>query len=70
MHVIRHNDIPAYRPAVPILRCGPFFDQDFSHVVSRENRASISRASGNKNKSAIRSRLVPIVADVYASLSL
>jgi hypothetical protein len=47
MNVIRHDNVPTYRPAVAPVSGAPFFREDLSCFISSENRFSIIDARGD-----------------------
>jgi hypothetical protein len=41
MHVIRHNHVSAYDPAMTLMRRAPFLNQNLSDFVPRQHRTTI-----------------------------
>ena len=48
VNVIRHDDIAAHCPAMPIPRHSPFTNQDSGYISSSENRATVMCAGGDE----------------------
>jgi hypothetical protein len=48
MHVIRHNHVSAYDPAMTLMRGAPFLNQNLSDLVPRQHRATIFCAHGDE----------------------